>query len=204
MRHMRLPDPFSSNLKVSEAACVNAECGCMGYGRHMRLHSHPTSKVSEAACVVISVRVLDAWVWMRHMRLPDPFSSNLRPLRLHVCECGSGGCMGMDAPHATACYILIQPPRSVRLHVCVDAGCGHGYGCATCDCPFFIQPQGPVRLHVCGCGSVDAWVWMRLMRPPDPFSSNGSVRLHVWMQGVMHVGMDAARLPDPFSSNQGQ
>jgi hypothetical protein len=64
-------DPFSSNLKVSEAACVDAEVWMHGYG-----------------CVMADY---------------DPFSSNLKSVRLHVCMgCWKCGCMGMDAPHATA------------------------------------------------------------------------------------------------------
>jgi hypothetical protein len=45
--------------------CVTCDC---------LTHSHPTSR-SVRPCVDVEC---DAWVWMRHMRLPDSFSSNLK------------------------------------------------------------------------------------------------------------------------------
>jgi hypothetical protein len=58
---MRLPDPFSSNLKVSEAACVDGSVmhgyGCVIRDRSMLFIHH---RVCEAACVWMRMHVVHA------------------------------------------------------------------------------------------------------------------------------------------------
>jgi hypothetical protein len=86
---MRLPDPFSSNLKVVRLHV----CGCGSVDAWMdapsdRLtHSSSNLKVSEAACA----DGVDAWVWMPHATA-RPFSSNLKVSEA-ACGCGSVGWM---------------------------------------------------------------------------------------------------------------
>jgi hypothetical protein len=41
----------------------------------------PFSSNSRPVTACVWMRECDAWVWMQYMRLPDPFSSNLK-----VCE----------------------------------------------------------------------------------------------------------------------
>jgi hypothetical protein len=79
--------------------------------RHRRSTILSNLKVSEVACD----GSVDAWVWMRYIRLLDPFSSNLNVSKAAYlyAEARMGG---MDAPHARLTH-LIQTSRSVRLHV---------------------------------------------------------------------------------------
>jgi hypothetical protein len=85
---------------------VDAECGWLAWMRHMRLpdHSHPTLKVSEAACVWM--RECGCMVWMHHSDRLTHSSSNLK---VSEAACADGcGCMGMDAT-CDCSTILIQP-----------------------------------------------------------------------------------------------
>jgi hypothetical protein len=134
MQLMRPPDPFSSNLKVSEAACVwMRKCKCMGMDAP-RLPDPFSSnlKVSEA---YVWMRKCDAWVWMRHMRPPDPFSSNLSPVRLHVCVDAESvmhgyGCATCDCPDPFSSNLKVSEAA------CVDVGVWmHGWD-ATLPDPF--------------------------------------------------------------------
>jgi hypothetical protein len=150
MRHMR-PDPPSSNLKVSEAACVVWDAlGCGTCDR--AIHSHPTSRSvrlhvwmgSVDAWVDVSCdclthshptsRSVEGWVcsrcrsvmheWMRHMRPPD-FSSNLKVCEACMCVDAECGCMGMDA-HGDR--LTHSHPTSRSRAAC--AGCVNAwYGC---------------------------------------------------------------------------
>jgi hypothetical protein len=67
-------------------------------------HSHPTSR-PVTACVWM--RECDAWVWMQYMRLPDPFSSNLKVseaacvdvgVLMHGYGCATGDCLDFIQP----------------------------------------------------------------------------------------------------------
>jgi hypothetical protein len=112
----RPPDPFSSNLKVSEAYVWMRKCDAWVWMRHMRLPDPFSSNLSPVrlhVCVdaesvmhgygcgtcdcpdpfssnlkVSEAACVDAGVWMHgwDASLPDPFSSTSRSVRLHVCR----------------------------------------------------------------------------------------------------------------------
>jgi hypothetical protein len=86
---MRLPDPFSSNLKVSEAACVDAEVWMHGYGCVTTDYDPFSSNLKSVRLhVCIECGSVDAWVWMRHMRLLTHSHPTSRSVSACMCDAG--------------------------------------------------------------------------------------------------------------------